>query len=71
MTVSICKTTWSYGDEMFRKWIFSVSWDIRLDTVEYNKSSAPPKNWHLAQAEKNTYASKPFDVLEIVMKLLR
>ena len=26
----------------------------------------PPKNYHLAQAENNTYASKPFDLLEIV-----
>ena len=38
-----------------------------------NKSSAPGGGGgtcHLAQAEKNIHASKPFDLLEIVIRML-
>ena len=45
-------------------------WGIPL-SVSNNIISPAPKNYHLAQAEKNTYASKPFDLLEIVIIMLR
>ena len=46
---------------------FCTFYEVLVLTLS-NKSPAPKK---LAQAEKNTYASKPLDLLEIVIIMLR
>ena len=66
-------------DNIFRKWIVHFLWGICLDI---KKSIVCPgkkkktkqkktKHCHLAQAEKITCASKPFDLLEIIIRMLR
>ena len=44
---------------------------MRYSSWHQEINRLPRKNCHLAQAEKNTYASKPFYLLEIVIIMLR
>ena len=50
------------------KFLLFMRYSVRLDIKKL--IVCPEKHCHLAQAEKNRYASKPFDLLEIMIRML-